>query len=167
MENSLLDIINKIGDHCRSEKLTLSVAESVTSGYLQYLFSQGEECSGYFQGGITLYNNYQKDKHFGISPELTSSNNGVSPQVTELLAKGTNTLFETNIGIGITGFAQRDPQFNITQPHCYIAIALDDQIIYTAQVETNSDSMEQNQIYFAAQCITGLLKACKNIKLTI
>lgn len=167
MEQTLLDMINEIGKNCRTEKLTLSVAESVTSGYLQYLFSQGEQCSSYYQGGISLYNNYQKKKHFGISPALTSSNNGVSPLVSELLAKETNSLFETNIGIGITGFAHRDPEFNVIEPHCYIAIALDDQIIYTAEVETNSDSMEQNQIYFASQCIAGLHKIFKTIKLTV
>lgn len=103
MEKSSLDIINEIGKYCLSNGFTLSLAESVTSGYLQYLFSQGEDSSLYFQGGITLYNNQQKFKQFGISPLLTQNNNGVSPLVTELLAKGANLNFETDLGIGITG----------------------------------------------------------------
>lgn len=164
MEQTLLDMINQIGKYCRSEKMTLSVAESVTSGYLQFLFSQGDKCSIYYQGGISLYNNYQKNRLFGISTLLTQPNNGVSPKVSELLAKGANAHFETNIGIGITGFAHRDPTYEVKDPYCYIAIALDDQIVYTVQVETNSDNMEENQIYFASKCISGLLTVLKNLK---
>src|SRR5690554_5538509 len=154
MEKSFLDIISKIGKYCLSHGFTLSLAESVTSGYLQYLFSQGEDSSLYFQGGITLYNNQQKFKQFGISPLLTQNNNGVSPLVTELLAKGANLNFETDLGIGITGYAYRDLDYNISQPHCYVAVALNNKIVYSTKLEANSDSMQQNQKYFASQCVS-------------
>lgn len=154
MEKSSLDIINEIGKYCLSNGFTLSLAESVTSGYLQYLFSQGEDSSLYFQGGITLYNNQQKFKQFGISPLLTQNNNGVSPLVTELLAKGANLNFETDLGIGITGYAYRDLNYNISQPHCYVAMALNNTIIYSTKLEAYADSMPHNQESFASQCVT-------------
>lgn len=167
MEKNILDIINKVGKYCQSEGLTLSIAESVTSGYLQYLFSQGEHSSSYFQGGITLYNNYQKFKQFGISPFLTSPNNGVSQLVTESLAKGTNLHFNTNLGVGITGFAYRDLEYNISEPHCYIAIALEDKIIHTDKLNSDLDSMHQNQVYFATQCINFLYNNLRTLKLSV
>ena len=165
MEKRILDAINEIGRYCQSEQLTLSVAESVTSGYLQYLFSQAEYASSYFQGGITLYNNYQKFKKFDISHYLTASNNGVSSLVSQHLAKGTNLSFGTNLGIGITGFAHKDLEYNISEPHCYIAIALEDKIIHTTRIVANSEKMFQNQMYFAFQCIHSLYDNLKNLKL--
>ncbi len=165
MEKSVLHIINEIGKYCQSEKLTLSVAESVTSGYLQYLFSHGEHTTSYFQGGITLYNNFQKFKQFGISHFLTSATQGVSPLVTELLAKGTNLYFNTQIGIGITGFAHKNLDDKILNPHCYIAIALNNKIIHSCKIERDLGSMEQNQIYFATQCIVHLYDNLQNLNI--
>ena len=167
MEKNILDTINEVGKYCQSEGLTLSIAESVTSGYLQYLFSQGQHTTSYFQGGITLYNNYQKFKQFGISPFLTSPNNGVSQLVTEFLAKGANLHFNTNVGIGITGFAYKDLDYNISEPHCYISIALEDKIIHTTKLESSSDSMHQNQVYFAIQCVISLYNNLKTLKLSV
>jgi nicotinamide-nucleotide amidase len=166
MENILLDMVNQIGLYCQAEQLKLSVAESVTSGYLQYLLSQGDGASDYYQGGITLYNNSQKEHLFGISSSLTSSNNGVSPQVSDLLAKGSNSHFNSDIAIGITGFAHKDKEFDVEEPFCYISIALGDKIIYRVQVETNMNSMPKNQKYFGHQCIAGLLKTLQTLKQT-
>lgn len=167
MEKFPLDIINKIGKYCLTEGSTLSIAESVTSGYLQYLFSQGENASFYFQGGITLYNNDQKFKQFGISPLLRSPNNGVSELVTELLAKGVNLNFETDLGIGITGFAYRDLNYKVAPPYCYITIAADHKIIYSEKIEAKLKSMYKNQISFASQCIICLYNSLETLKLSI
>lgn len=167
MEKNVLHIINEIGKYCQTQKLTLSVAESVTSGYLQFLFSHGEQTTSYFQGGITLYNNFQKFKQFSISHSLTSPNNGVSPLVAELLARETNLYFNTNLGIGITGFAHEDLEYEILEPHCYIAIAFNDKIIYSDKIQANLGSMELNQIYFANQCISQLYNNLQNLNLSV
>ena len=164
MEKSVLHTINEIGKYCRAQKLTLSVAESVTSGYLQYLFSHGEHTTSYFQGGITLYNNFQKFKQFSIDYSLTSSNNGVSPLVAELLAKGTNFHFNTNLGVGITGFAYKSLEYNVSEPHCYIAIAFNDKIIYSDKIHANLDVMDTNQVFFAHQCVSLLYNNLQNLK---
>src|SRR5690606_12615180 len=164
MEKSVLHTINEIGKYCRAQKLTLSVAESVTSGYLQYLFSHGEHTTSYFQGGITLYNNFQKFKQFSIDYSLTSANNGVSPLVAELLAKGTNLSFNTNLGIGITGFAYKSLEYNVSEPHCYIAIAFNDKIIYSDKIHANLGTMDSNQKYFANQCVSHLYDNLKKLK---
>lgn len=166
MNINLLDSINKIGKYCQSEKLTLSVAESVTSGYLQFLFSQGENTTSYFQGGITLYNNTQKFEQFGISPSLTSDNYGVSLKVTELLALGANSHFDTNLGIGITGFAYQHVKYGIN-PHCYIAIAFKNKIIHTDKVDKDLGSMNLNQQYFASQCINQLYSNLQKLKTSV
>lgn len=164
MEKSVLHTINEIGIYCQAQKLTLSVAESVTSGYLQYLFSHGEHTTSYFQGGITLYNNFQKFKQFSIDHSLTSANNGVSPLVAELLAKGTNLSFNTNLGIGITGFAYKSLEYDVSEPHCYIAIALNDKIIYSDKIYAKLNSMDSTQIFFAHQCVSHLYDNLKNLK---
>ncbi len=62
------DITNNIKDLLSTQKLTLSVAESVTAGHLQAAFSSTVEAAKFFQGGITAYNAGQKTKHLNIEP---------------------------------------------------------------------------------------------------
>ncbi len=50
------EIIDQIKEMLTVDQLTLSVAESVTSGHLQAAFSSATEASKFFQGGITAYN---------------------------------------------------------------------------------------------------------------
>src|SRR5215212_10103406 len=95
------DIINNIKDLLSKEKLTLSVAESVTAGHLQAAFSSATEASKFFQGGITAYNAGQKTKHLNIEPIAGLENDCVTGKVACEMAIQSNKMFISDYAIAI------------------------------------------------------------------
>ena len=89
---------------------TVAVAESVTAGFLQAAIAQAEEASTFFQGGITAYNLGQKFKHLNVDPVHAEQTNCVSGKVAATMATEVNTLFGSNWGIAITGYATPVPE---------------------------------------------------------
>jgi nicotinamide-nucleotide amidase len=85
--------------------LTISAAESVSAGYLSYLLTQVPGSSQVFKGSIVCYSLSAKQKFFKIAKPLLDKSQGVSAEVTALLAKRVKKLFSADIGVGITGFA--------------------------------------------------------------
>lgn len=96
-------------------KQTVAVAESVTAGLLQVALSLAENASEFFQGGITTYNLGQKSRHLHIDPIHAISCNSVSEKVAEEMACHVSSLFMSDWGIAITGYASPVPEKNIDQ----------------------------------------------------
>ena len=67
-------------------KETIAVAESVTSGLLQAAFSQAEDASAFYQGGITAYNLGQKYRHLKVEPIYADNCYCVSQKVSNEMA---------------------------------------------------------------------------------
>ena len=105
-----------------AEKLTLSVAESVTSGHLQAAFSSAKDASKFFQGGITAYNAGQKCRHLNIEPIAALENNCVTEKVACEMAAKVNKLFISDFGISITGYAARMPEQGVNSLFAFFAI---------------------------------------------
>ncbi|GAO43081.1 CinA family protein [Flavihumibacter petaseus] len=103
-------VLEKIGRQLKERKETIAVAESVTSGLLQYAFSQIPEAATFFQGGITAYNLAQKYKCLAVEPIHAEAVNSVSKEVAEEMAVGVMQLFHSHWGIGITGYASPVPE---------------------------------------------------------
>jgi nicotinamide mononucleotide (NMN) deamidase PncC len=68
-DNILLDLISDI---LTEDHETVAIAESVTAGQLQTVFSLAENSMQFFQGGITTYNLEQKVKHLHVDPSHAS-----------------------------------------------------------------------------------------------
>ena len=62
------EVVNSIKDTLQTKCETIAVAESLTAGLLQFALAAAEGASGYFQGGITVYNLGQKSRHLHIDP---------------------------------------------------------------------------------------------------
>lgn len=106
-------------DHIKTilieRKQTVAVAESVTAGLLQVALSLAENAREFFQGGITTYNLGQKSRHLHIDPIHAISCNSVSEKVAEEMASNVASLFMSDWGIAITGYASPVPEKNIDQ----------------------------------------------------
>lgn len=87
------------------KKLTISCAESASSGYLSYLLTKTPGSSQVFKGGIICYSLESKNKFFKIPTYLLKKSQGVSRQISYLLAKQVKNILATNIGLSIVGFA--------------------------------------------------------------
>lgn len=102
--------IIQLRGHFLAKKETIAVAESVTSGLLQFFFSNIPDAAKFYHGGITAYNIGQKYKHLGVDPIHAQDCNCVSAVVAEQMALNVCLLFSSHWGIGVTGYATPVPE---------------------------------------------------------
>ena len=88
--------------------LTVSTAESCTSGLLASRLTDVPGSSKYFKGGSVCYSNELKINDIGVDKDLIEKYGAVSEEVAESLAKNIAQKNNTDIGIGITGIAGPD-----------------------------------------------------------
>lgn len=105
-----------------TKQLTIAVAESLTCGRLQAALGSISGASGFFEGGITTYNINQKTRLLGVDKGHAKTVNSISQQVAFELAEGVSKLFQSDIGIGTTGYAEASPENNVAEPIAYIAL---------------------------------------------
>ena len=94
-----------IADLLIQNNLTVSTAESCTSGLLASRLTDVPGSSQYFKGGSVCYSNELKINDVGVNKDLIEKYGAVSEEVAESLAKNIAKKNNTDIGIGITGIA--------------------------------------------------------------
>lgn len=146
------NIINQIKEVLTKEKLTVSVAESVTAGHLQAAFSSATEASKFFQGGITAYNAGQKTKHLNIEPIAALEEDCVTEKVACEMAIQVNKLFISDYGIAITGYAAKMPEKGINDLFAYYAIAYKGKVLQVNKITTDKERVDA-QIDYTLQVI--------------
>ena len=97
-----------ISDLLIQNNLTVSTAESCTSGLLASRLTDVPGSSQYFKGGSVCYSNELKINDIGVDKDLIERYGAVSEEVAESLAKNIAQKNNTDIGIGITGIAGPD-----------------------------------------------------------
>lgn len=103
------DILGSIGKKLLRKQEPIAIAESVTSGLLQFAFSNIKDASCFYQGGLTAFNIGQKFKHLQVDPVHALSVNGVSQKVAEEMALQVCVLFKSDWGVAVTGYASAVP----------------------------------------------------------
>ena len=127
-------ILEAIGKKLLKKKQTIAVAESVTSGLLQFSLSNIPDAACFFQGGITAYNIAQKFKHLGVEPLHALSVNCVSPKVAKEMALHVCELYSSDWGIGITGYASPVPESG-NKVFAFFAIAYKGKIKLSGKID--------------------------------
>jgi nicotinamide-nucleotide amidase len=94
-----------IGKMLRERKLTLSMAESCTGGYLSHLITSVPGCSDYFLGSIVPYAYEIKMRQLGVKPEVLEKYGAVSEQTIIEMANIVRAKFNTDIGVATSGIA--------------------------------------------------------------
>ena len=97
-----------IADLLIKNNLTISTAESCTSGLLASRLTDVPGSSQYFKGGSVCYSNELKINVMGIDKDLIERYGAVSEEVAKSLAKNIAQKNNTDLGIGITGIAGPD-----------------------------------------------------------
>lgn len=100
-EKVILDLMNHA-------KVTLSLAESCTGGYLSHLFTQHPGSSAVFQGGAVTYSNALKKSILSVNETTLANYGAVSEQTVIEMASGARKNFATDYAIAITGVAGPD-----------------------------------------------------------
>jgi nicotinamide-nucleotide amidase len=151
-----LESINNVKAHLLLCRQTLAVAESVTSGHLQAAFSLAENASQFFQGGITVYNVGQKSRHLHIEPIHALACDSVSVAIAETMAIQATTLFTSDWGIGITGYASSIPGKASDKLFAYYSIAFKGCRVKSAVIETTEKDSLKVQVFYTNEVIREL-----------
>ena len=85
--------------------LTLSVAESCTSGLLGSSFTDIPGSSSFFQGGFLTYSNEMKQQMVDVPEELLIKYGAVSARVAVAMAEGARKKTGTDLALSVTGIA--------------------------------------------------------------
>jgi nicotinamide-nucleotide amidase len=94
-----------IGKKLLEQKLTLSIAESCTGGYVSHLITSVPGSSAYFQGSMVPYAYEIKMQHLGVNPETLQRYGAVSEETILEMAARIRTRFNTDIGVATSGIA--------------------------------------------------------------
>lgn len=100
-----MSLPEKVLDMLREKELTLSFAESCTGGMLSSFLVKNAGASKVFKGSVTVYSNRSKIKVLGVKPETIEKYGAVSVQTAQEMAKACRELFESDIGVSVTGIA--------------------------------------------------------------
>lgn len=106
----------------RRPALTLAVAESLTAGHLQARIASESGASDYFLGGVTAYSLEQKVKLLGVNRAHAKSVGCVSQRVAVEMAAGVAKMFEADLAMATTGYAEPAPKKMVRTPQAWWAI---------------------------------------------
>lgn len=101
--NDPLELV--IGNTLREKKLTISVAESCTGGYLSHLITSVPGSSEYFLGSMIPYAYEIKKSQLGVKPETLEKYGAVSEPTISEMASVVRARFNTDIGVATSGIA--------------------------------------------------------------
>ncbi|HXQ80130.1 MAG TPA: nicotinamide-nucleotide amidohydrolase family protein [Opitutaceae bacterium] len=107
----------------RGPRLTLAVAESLTSGRLQARIGAISGASEFFLGGVTAYSLEEKVRHLGVDRAEARAVNSVSRRVAEQMARGACVLFGADLGVATTGYAEPSDEWHVAEPFAWWGLA--------------------------------------------
>lgn len=148
-----LKSIQAVKAYLLARHLSLAVAESVTSGHIQAAFSAVDNATGFYQGGITVYNVGQKTRHLNVDPVHALECNCVSAKVALEMALNVNRLFLSDVGMSITGYAAPVPELGIDTLFAYVAVAKKDHILCCEKIISTKTNAVDAQIDYANQAL--------------
>jgi len=148
-------IVNEIKEVLVERGESIAVGESVTSGLLQAALSQAVEAMKFYQGGITAYNLGQKYRHLNIDPIHATSCNCVSGKVARGMALNCCQLFNSDWGIGITGYASAVPEAD-NKVFAHYAIAHKGEVVIDEKITPPEDVPLNVQIYYVKEILGKL-----------
>lgn len=151
-EEILLDLF-------RSNKLTLSLAESCTGGAVSARLVTVPDSSCYFLGSVVAYSNLAKSRLLGVSPSVIKSEGAVSEMAARQMALGAKRQFGSDVSAAITGIA--GPTGGL--PHkpvgtVCMAISGKQELVWTEFFEGNREEIIEHSVQTLIQKLISTLK---------
>ncbi len=120
---SSMDTLKKLVKALKDKELTISIAESMTGGYVSYLLTKTPGASEIFKGGYIVYSLDTKEKLFNIKPSLLKKTQGVSKTMASALSEKVRKKLKADIGAAIVGFAGPTTKKGVKVGTTYLAVA--------------------------------------------
>lgn len=162
MVHNLFDVrqIDKIKEYLIHKNETIAVAESVTAGLMQVALALAKDATKYFQGGLTAYNLGQKARHLLVEPIHAVNCNCVSQKVAEEMALNVCRLFNSDWGIGLTGYSSPVPESG-NKLFCFYAIVHHHKVVVKGKLTQAEDDAFKVQVHYVVDVIESLLQVVK------
>lgn len=103
--NDGADLETVVGRLLCARGATLSVAESMTGGWLGQRLTSVPNCSESFRGGFLTYTDEMKNKLLGVPEGMLAQFTAVSEPVAEAMAQGAREHTGSTWGLSVTGYA--------------------------------------------------------------
>ena len=110
---------------CLKNNISISVAESCTSGNLASYLSNFSGSSNYFKGGIIAYQDNVKCDLLNIEQGLIAKYSSVSSHVAKSMAISVRNIFSSDFAVATTGYAGPFAEPMSLLGNAYVAIAFD------------------------------------------
>lgn len=153
----LQNLLGYIGKRMLQHNETISIAESVTSGFLQFSFSQMKDASKFFMGGMTVYSEEEKVGLLDVDRTEAQKNNCVSSLIAETMALNVAKLYRTDWSIGVTGYATPVEESN-KKLYAYFSITYKGEIILSERLDLHSRTKAVNAQLYYCEFILGCFK---------
>ncbi|PZU83245.1 MAG: damage-inducible protein CinA [Chryseobacterium sp.] len=150
-------LLDKISYYLTGRNESISIAESVTSGFLQLAFSQMRSAEKFFKGGITAYTLEEKVKHLKIDFDEAKTTNCVSRHICEVMAQNVRILFDSEWSIATTGYATPVAESG-HQIYAYYCIAYRGVIIRSDRIELHPLTKALDAQQYFMEYILGCLR---------
>jgi len=145
----LENLYNHIGEYLLTANETVSTAESVTSGLLQFSFSQMKDASKFFKGGLTAYTLEEKVSLLKVDQAEAWYCDCVSPNIADSMAVNISKLFKTDWSIAVTGYATPVEESK-EELYAFFSIAYKGDIVLSQKLELHSRTQSINaQLYYS------------------
>lgn len=102
------DLTHNVVTDLKKNKLSITAAESLTSGMFQSTIAEVPGASNVFSGGFVTYSDEVKTKLLGVAPGLIKQYTVVSAPVAQEMALRSAQILTADIGVGLTGVAGPD-----------------------------------------------------------
>ena len=157
MEPKLFDtpLLLAISKELQAKKQTIAISESVTSGLLQFAISNMENAEKFYHGGITAYNVGQKFKHLNVEPLHAMAVNCVSQKIADQMALNVANLFNSDWGVGITGYASASTESG-HKLFAYYSISFRQSIQLSGIINAASEPPPAVQLYYTTEVLKKL-----------
>jgi len=153
----LQNLLNYIGKHLQALHQTVSIAESVTAGFLQFSFSQMKDASEFFKGGLTVYSYDEKVNLLNIDREEVIRENGISHNIAKQMALNVAELYQTDWSIAVTGYSTPVKESD-QKLFAYFSISYAGKILLTEKLDLHSRTMPLKAQMYYSEFILGCFK---------
>lgn len=151
------NLLSYIGSRMLQYDETIAVAESVTSGFLQFSFSQMKDAAKFFKGGMTVYNPEEKVRLLKIDPQEAQKTNCVSSLIAETMALNVAKIYKTDWSIAVTGYAVPVEESN-KKLYAYFSITYQGRVILSERLDLHSRTKAVNAQLYYTEFILGCFK---------
>jgi PncC family amidohydrolase len=151
-------ILDYISDCLITNNETISIAESVTSGMLQLAFSQMQNASMFYKGGMTVYTLPEKVRLLNVDKNEAETCDCVSENIAETMALNVAEMFESDWSIATTGYCTpvRNSVYSV---YAHYSIAYKGEIIVSKKLELHPKTQALNAQLYYAEFILGCFKS--------